>query len=78
MTTSILPVNKVLTDSGCIWESQLAAQGWNELPDEKKVGRVVKNYTDGSCDVHFDALNYTATGIYIDELKPVYLQCANT
>ena len=69
MTVFVVPKRDVLDDIGCVWESLLMARGWNELPDEQKCGRVVQAYSDGTLDVHFDALDYTATGAFPDELK---------
>ena len=70
MTHFVVPQKDVLDDSGCVWESMLMYRGWNNLSTREKTGRIVQAYTDGTIDVHFDALDYTATGVYIDELKP--------
>ena len=59
MTTSILPVNKVLTDSGCIWESQLAAQGWNETMMVAQVCDLEPGdfvWTGGDCHLYLNHL----------------------
>lgn len=67
-TINVLPQREVLTDHGCVWESLLAMQGWNELPPDQKPGRVEAAYTDGTVDIYFPALNYTARGVFTDEL----------
>ena len=65
----VLPNGDVLTDAGCVWESILMGKGWNDLPAESKPGRIVQMYSDGTFDIHFDALDHTATGVYLDELQ---------
>lgn len=64
----VIQRSKKLDGKGYLWGEMLADKGWNELSDEKKIGRVVAYYTDGTVDVHFDALNYTSEGIFQDEL----------
>jgi hypothetical protein len=68
MTTFVRPKRTTLDGKGCVWEFLLAGRGFNELPDGKKIGRVVEAFTDGTVDVHFDALDYTAKAVFPDEL----------
>lgn len=71
MTIYVLPLRKVLDGKGCMWESLLADRGWNELPDDKKKGRVTKLYSDNTIDVYFEELDYTCEGVFIDEVRRV-------
>lgn len=37
----VLPKNKVLGGSNTVWEFLLWERGWNDLPDDKKVGVIL-------------------------------------
>ena len=67
----VVPKRDILDGEGCVWEYLLAEKGGNDLPPEKKGGRIIQAYSNGTLDVLFDALDYTATGIFFDELKPI-------
>ena len=68
MTIFVKPMRGVLDGKGCVWEFLLAGKGFNDLADDDKVGRVVACHANGTFDVHFDALDYTAMAIFPDEL----------
>jgi hypothetical protein len=72
MSVYVLPRKKVLDGKGCVWEDFLHLRGWNGLPAEKKVGKVVQSYSGGALvDVHFEAIDYVAKAIFVDELREV-------
>jgi hypothetical protein len=71
MTIHVLPRREVLDDKGCVWESSLHGRGWNDLPEEKKVGRVVAAYGEALVDVYFEAIDYVAKAVFVDELSRV-------
>lgn len=63
-----LPVRKNLDGCGTVWESELSRRGWNDLPYEQKYGCVVQLYSDNTVDVCFDAIGFTACGVFLDEI----------
>ena len=71
----VLPVTKILTGGGYIWEWELSDKGWNELSGEDKVGEIVGLYEleGGSivCDVRWPKLNIISKNIFMGELKKV-------
>ena len=74
MIQRVRPINNPLTDKDTVWEYLLMKQGWNNLPEDKQVGTIVKSYNHGdfyTVDVLFEELNYVAEGIFLDELVPV-------
>lgn len=67
--TLVLPKREIVGDKDTVWESLLWGKGWNDLDPEDKKGRIVAVYQDGSVDVYFQALKYTARAIFLDELR---------
>lgn len=69
MRPRVLPRRDVLDDKGTMWEFRLLQAGWNDLPAEQRSGTVIAMYTDGTFDVHFEALNHTSLAVFPDELR---------
>lgn len=63
-----LPKKEVLDGYGYVWEYELAAKGWNELPTEKKPGVIVGHSIDGLVEVYFEAVGCKVL-TFIDELN---------
>jgi len=63
---------------GCCWESLLFARGWNDLPGEKKVGKIIEAYElTGPCgggyvfEIEFDGCGVVVHGVFPDEIRPL-------
>ena len=71
----VMPKREVLSSHGYIWEGLLAGHGWNELPPEKKIGRIVRSgLIDGKykvCNVFFPGCNHTAKTVFLGEIRPL-------
>jgi len=70
-----LPVRKVLDGNWCVWETELVANGWNDLPAPEKIGEIVEVYRiDGGghvVDIRFGGCGIAAKSVFLNEIRPL-------
>jgi hypothetical protein len=71
----VIPKKKMLDGKGCVWEYLLAATGYNDLPDDKKIGKVTEMWKiEGDavvCTVEWPGANHTSKDVFPDELEVI-------